>query len=182
MFHSSTTALLSYWRTLKGEARAPSRAAVDPAEFRRVLSQVFILGRCGPGDYRFRLAGGLLGELHGANLRGQPFLPLWGDDDRLQIGLALETLRKNAEPVVVTVVAEAGPHMMRMEILLTPLANPAGEIDRVLGLYQPLSPVAQLRDRPIQRLIVSRIAKALDAANEDAPRLRLAAVEGRLVG
>lgn len=182
MFHSSTAEMLSYWRTLKGEALAPARADVNPVDFRQVLSQVFMLGRQAPGDYRFRLAGGLLSELHGQTLRGEDILPLWCEDDRLQIKKALEGVARTAEPIVITAVAEAGSHMIRLEILLAPLANAEGQVDRIIGLYQPLSPIANLNERPVQRLIVSRIAKALDAANEDAPRLRLAALEGRLVG
>lgn len=182
MFHSSTTTLLAHWRGLRGERPAPLRRDLDPADFRQLLSQVFILGRTAPGDFRFRLAGGLVSDLHGRPLRGQSGLSAWAEHDQPHLLAVMEGVHRTAEPVVVTAVAQAGPAKVTLEILLAPVANAAGEIDRLIGLYQPLTPLAQLRDEPIDRLGVTRIVKALDALEETAPRLRLAAVGGRLVG
>jgi hypothetical protein len=147
--------------------------------FRELLPQVFMLGRLGAGDYRFRLAGSLVAELHGHVKRGDAALPLWGEDDRVQVRAALESVARRCEPVVVTTLGEAGPFSLTLEILFAPIANKDGAVDRLLGLYQPLAPLARLHDRPIQSLSVMRIAKA---SGDDAPRLRLAAVSGRLVG
>lgn len=180
MFHTSTSGMLAYWNAIKGDAAAPLRTNVNPADFRQVLTQIFMLGRLGPGDYRFRLAGALLNELHGGELRGREICSLFLRDEQLGLKSTLESMRATPEPVVVTATAHAGDRSAQVEILLAPLADQRGEIDRVLGLYQPLTPLATLRDDPIDHLTISRVTKAIDAS--PAPRLRLAAVGGRLVG
>ena len=179
MHHSKTAELLAYWRSLSRDGLVPARADLDPMAFRELLPQVVMVGRQAPGDYRFRLAGGAVSELHGHIRRGDAALPLWADDDRVQIKAVLEAVTRRCEPVVITAVGEAGPFSLTLEILFAPLANKDGEVDRLLGLYQPLAPIARLHERPIASLSVIRIAKA---SGDDAPRLRLAAVSGRLVG
>jgi hypothetical protein len=179
MHHSKTDGLLAYWRSLSRTGLVPTRADFDPVAIRELLPQVFMLGRQAVGDYRFRLAGSTVAELHGHVKRGEAALPLWGEDDRVQVRAALESVVRRCEPVVVTALGEAGPFSLTLEILFAPLANADGEVDRLLGLYQPLAPLARLQDRAIQSLSVMRIAKA---SGDDAPRLRLASVSGRLVG
>jgi hypothetical protein len=143
---------------------------------------VFILGRAAPGDYRVRLAGGVMCDAYKRHLRGEAFLSLWGaDEGRLQIKVALEQMLRNGEPIVVNAAAEAGPFATSLELMLAPLAGPTGAPDRVLGLFQPMLPLSVLHDRPIDVLTPSRVVKALDHA-QDTPRLRLAAISGRLVG
>jgi hypothetical protein len=180
MYHSNTTALLNYWRDLRGEAQAPARADIDPAVIREVLTQVFFLGHDAPGQYPIRLAGAVICDVHKISLRGYSFLSLWADDDRLQVKVALEGMMRSGEPLVVNAAADAGPYASSFELLLAPLRGPSGLVDRVFGLFQPLLPLAVLHDRPIDQLTVSRIVKAFDHA-EEAPRLRLAAVGGRVV-
>ncbi|CAN5233085.1 PAS domain-containing protein [soil metagenome] len=181
MSHSSTERLIDYWRSRKGEALAPARADIDPTDFPTLLPQVFILGRVGPGDYVFRLAGGLLGELHGRDLRNVGFSSLWVHSDRIGVQTTLENARYTGEPAVLTVMAKAGPQAVTLEVLLAPLTNPKGEVDRFLGLYQPVTPLSHLRELPIDWLTLASLDKS-SPANEDGPRLRLASVSGQLIG
>ena len=67
-----------------------------------------------------------------------------------------------------------------MEVLFAPLAGPSGDADRYLGLYQPLGLTARLMGRPALSLAVRSIHRT-GAANEEAPRLRLATLDGRRV-
>jgi hypothetical protein len=180
MYHSNTTALLNYWRDLRGEALAPARADIDPGVIREVLTQVFFLGHEAPGAYRIRLAGSLICDAHKIGLRGHSFLSIWADDDRLQVKIALEGMMRGGDPLVINASADAGPYASSIELLLCPLRGPKGLVDRVFGLFQPLLPLSVLHDRPIDQLTVSRILKAFDHV-EDGPRLRLAAVGGRTV-
>jgi hypothetical protein len=179
MHHSKTAGLLAYWRGLSRDGVVPARADLDPMAFRELLPQVLMLGRTGPGDFRFRLAGSIVEDLHGNIKRGAPVLPLWAEDDRVQLKAVLEAVARRCDPVVITTLGEAGPFSITLEVLFVPLAGKSGEVDRLLGLYQPLAPLARLHERPIEQLSVMRIAKA---SGDDAPRLRLAALSGRLVG
>jgi len=122
-----------------------------------------MLGRLRPGQYQFRLLGDFITDLHGRDLR-------------------LEAVRRRAEPLVVTCRAHAQSGCgMSMEIALAPLSGSDGERDRFLGLYQPISPVADLMgDAPVSLSILAITTP--DTAADAFPRLRLTAMGGTRVG
>jgi hypothetical protein len=178
VFHPNTQALIDHWRMLRENAPTPTpaRDALDPAAIAEILTQVFLLGRSGP-DLPFRLAGGLLTDLHGRGLRGEGFLDLWGGPSRAPAREAVLSAISDREPVVVYADAGAAGGVLGLEILLAPLSGPGGTLDRLLGLYQPLTSLAVLRGGPIGPL-AHRFAVRLGAAARPPPRLRLAAVGG----
>jgi hypothetical protein len=78
---------------------------------------------------------------------------------------------------------------LRLEITLAPLVGPTGEMDRVLGLYQPTSSVRRLFGARIETLTLKEVRpaevgplSALAAAHAPAARdrthLRLVALDG----
>lgn len=177
-FHSNTQRLIDYWRSLGASGAPPRRAAVDPAHFSNLAPQTFVLGRMGAGLYPVRLAGGLVAELHGRDLRGQNGLSLFRQRDRPALQTALETARRRPEPLVATVQAHAdNGAALALEVLFAPLA---GDPDRYLGLYQPLSMVARLDGHPIRDLAIGAL-RGVGPANEETPRLKLATLDGRRV-
>ena len=160
---------------------APARATIDPADFAQVLPQVFILGRRAFGDYGFRLAGDFVTDLHGRGLRDENLLNLWEPEDRAPLQMALETIRRRVEPLVVD--CDAWPQFglpMRMEVMLAPLTGFAGDVDRMLGFYQPRTPSAILMGRNARSLSIRSILSGA-GAGEEMPQLRLATVNGRRV-
>ena len=180
MFHSNTEQLIDYWRARKRGRLSPARAAIEPADFTELLSQVFILGRRAAGQHLFRLAGGLVTDLHRRDLRQQDFLALWAPADRPRLATAMETARRTAEPMVAIAEARAGQDLTaRLEILLAPLMADGSAPDRLLGLYQPISPLAALKAQPVMELGIIRLAGSDHA--ETFPRLRLAAIDGRRI-
>ena len=180
MFHPSTERLIDYWRDRKGEAALPRRTDINPGDFLELLPQVFILGRDG-GRLPFRLAGGFVSDLHARDLRGQDALSLWALAHRLELKSALDIARKRRTPVVVAADIRAhGVPSVGMEVLFAPLQGASGETDRFLGLYQPIAMMARLMGRHAQRLCLRGLRRP-GAANEEAPRLRLAAIDGRQV-
>lgn len=180
MFHSNTEQLIDYWRSRKGADKTPARKAVNPADFASLLPQVIMLGRLGPGQYRVRLAGGFVTDLHGRELRDDDFLRLWEPAARTPLQLALEAGRRHPEPLVVEAEARSGEAVMTMEVMLAPLRGPSGEIDRLIGLYQPLTPAAALAGGAIRALRVKSVTAA-GAGSDLFPRLRLAALDGRRI-
>lgn len=180
MFHAGTERMIDYWMSRAEPGQAPSRAAVQPGDFRQLMPQVFMLGRETKGYYPFRLAGGFVSDLHRRDLRGVNALFLWSERDRLRLQTALEELHNRPEPIVAQceVLTEAGT--LPMEVLFAPLTSHDGAPDRYLGLYQPLSMVARLQGQPARELSLRSLRRP-GAANEEGPRLRLAAVDGRLV-
>jgi len=180
MFHSNTERLIDYWRGLAGFGRVPARADVDPSAFADLAPQAFVLGRVGSGIYPVRLAGGFVAALHQRDLRRQNALSLFAQRDRLELQTALESARRRPEPLVATVAVAAEGCAIDMEILFAPLAGADGGPDRFLGLYQPLTMVARLRGRPAE-LFGVRTLRGVGPANEETPRLRLAALDGRRI-
>jgi hypothetical protein len=176
VFHPNTQALIDHWRTLRKDAPTPAREALDPAAIAEILTQVFLLGRSGP-DLPFRLAGGLVTDLHGRGLRGEGFLDLWGAPSRTPAREAVLSAVGDREPVVVYADAAAAGGVLGLEILLAPLSGPSGSLDRMLGLYQPLTSLAVLRGEPVGAL-AHRFAVRLGGVERSRPRLRLAAVDG----
>ncbi len=64
--------ILSYWRTKRGERAFPSRADIDPMEFRRELPRVMMVDvSYDPLDFRYRVAGTGLFAMHGVELTGK---------------------------------------------------------------------------------------------------------------
>ena len=179
MSHSNTEFLIDYWQSRTFGSRLATRASIDPTDFPTLLPQVFILGRSAPSRYGFRLCGGLVRDLHGRDLRGADFLNLWAESARLPLQTALESARHEGQPLRLLVRAEAAGQYANLEITLMPLSNEAGGIDRVLGLYQPVTPLGRLRGQAVEKLTL------LATEDEDRPargHIRLAAVGGLRVG
>lgn len=182
MFHANTERLIAYWSGRAGAGRPAGRSAIQPADFRQLMPQTFILAREARGRYPLRLAGGFVADLHRRDLRGVDGLSLWSERDRLRLQTALEDVRRQPEPLVVgaEVLTRDGPSLA-MEVLFAPLVGDDGGPDRFLGLYQPLSMVARLQGRPALELSVRSLRRPTSVEDER-PRVRLAAVGGRRVG
>ena len=157
VLHSNTQALIEEWRTRRGSARLPLRTDLSPAAFGPLLPQLFVLG-LDAGKERLRLAGGLLHDLHGRELRGLEFASLWAGMDRARIAAAIADSRRTARPVVLRaqgVTAEGAA--LGLEIAVCPLIGPTDLPDRTIGLYQPTSLTARLLGRAIERLHLTAV-------------------------
>ena len=178
MLHSNTELLIDYWRERKREGLSPLRNAIEPAELSGLLPQVFILGRTDPGRWAFRLAGGLVTELHGRDLRQLNVQALWDEADRPRLAAAMEACRRSAEPFVAVAEARSARGVAPVELTFAPLVAETAPSDRIIGLYQPLESLEQLRGQPAD-LRLRHIATAAERGSP--PRLRLAAVDGRRI-
>jgi hypothetical protein len=64
--------ILAYWRTKKGDRAFPSRADIDPLDFRRELPRVMMVEvSYDPLEFRYRVAGTGLFAMHGQDLTGK---------------------------------------------------------------------------------------------------------------
>jgi len=180
MVHPNTERLTEYWRARRAEVEIPTRASIDPMDFHDLLPQTFIVGRAAQGRYPFRLVGGFVADLHGADLRGKCLLELWRPADLWSVRGALDQARQRGEPV--TVLADAlaeGGGAEPLEVWLAPLVGPSGEVDRFLGLYQPTGSLRRMLERPT-RMLAARAFMGAESI-EPMPGLRLAAIDGRRI-
>jgi hypothetical protein len=197
MFHANTRKVIDDWNARRGARRAPARADISPGAFSDLLPQLFILGSGEGMAEPFRLAGGLLVDLHDRDLRGVDFFSLWLGKDADAAREALEAARQSGSPVVIDASGwSAAGDEARLEIVLAPLMGPTGEMDRVLGLYQPTSSVRRLMGARIEALTLNEVRLAdpgplVAAFNATAPaapaqrdrsHLKLVVVDGERVG
>ncbi len=186
MVHKNTELLTNYWRARIPPVGCPPRSSIDPTQFLDLLPQVFILGRPGAGHFGFRLVGGLLADLHGPGLQGADFLGLWMSPDRASLKSAMEGAARRGHPLIVHCKGRSlAGHTVEIEMLLAPLTGNTGQVDRFLGLYQPTSSLSRLMGAQVDQLADQRIGltgdSGMEAALVEAPRLRLAAMDGRLI-
>lgn len=177
MFHPGTTRLIGYWSALAGGG-APARADFDVAEVAELMPRLFVLER-GP-EPAFRLVGEFVADVHGRRLKGTEALDLFAATARpLARRSILQSVREGAPVVILgTGRAEDGAEV-GLEITVAPLLSPRGAPDRLVGLFQPVSPLANLGGRPIRETTI-RMAVAAEP-RPDRPRLKLAAVDGRRI-
>ncbi|MDH6258363.1 PAS domain-containing protein [Bradyrhizobium sp. BR13661] len=85
MKHPSSRAFFAYWDKMRGSARAPDRAAIDPTAVRELLGDIFVLS-CEPKTgFPFRVAGTRVCALAGRDLKDQGFAALFTDASRGEI-------------------------------------------------------------------------------------------------
>ena len=181
MSHSNTNRMLAYWEARRGDLAAPLRSAIDPADFSDIMTQAFVVGRERAGVYPFRLAGALLEDLHRGPLPGFDFTELWAMADRPRLQTAIEAALNRGEALLVQAQGRSlSGQQAQLEILMSPLSGSRGQVDRLLGFYQPVSPLFRLQNQPIERLYLTEAVFA--GSGESAlSALRLASVGGRLI-
>lgn len=154
------------------------RADLDLSAFAHLAPQLIVVGRGQAGLYPFRLVGGLVRDLHGRRLLGENLMDLFTLNSRTELRPALEAARRGRAMLVAGVTGRSVTgQSVTLELLFAPLAGPSGDVDRFLGLYQPLTPLIGLRGERLADLVIT----SLHAGETDAPRLRLAALDGRQI-
>jgi hypothetical protein len=136
MKHPSSREFFAYWDDKRGTARAPDRAAIDPAAVRGLLGDIFVLST-EPG-FPFRVAGTRVCALAGRDLKDDSFAALFAPQGRAEIEeivtiVADETLGAIAG---LTAVRDDGSKA-HLELLLLPFAARPHTPVSVTGVLAP---------------------------------------------
>lgn len=178
MFHPDTQFLIDHWTSLaaRSDSRGgvPYRATLLPDALGLRLPRTFIAERS-INALHLRLVGGWIESLHASTLKAEPLSSLWRAESRPMIEAAVQRAMDEAAPVVIN--ATVGAAGCSLEVTLAPLRNASGRIDRILGLYAPLSSLTLTRDE--SRQLTGRFART--ARSVSRPPLSLAAIDGRRV-
>lgn len=196
MSHSSTVSFLSYWRALQqGAAQnsplrletpevsnlAPLRADFDPVHLKDLMPQMMMIATSG-NDYRFRLTGGFLVALHGAGLKATPFTKLFAPAHEDQLKVALNLASHRQQPLILTASAATSRNeTVRLDIALAPLRNASGEVDRMVGLYQPKGPIPFLRRATVAAMTLHSVRLYDPDRLPRESHLRLVSVRGKRI-
>jgi hypothetical protein len=169
----STTALYTYWNTIRGSRSAPDRRDIDPTRIRESLANTFILELTENEKFSFRLAGSHLCTSYCRELKGRSFSALWHDRD----GDAMETLlRAVTEDHAVALITFQGSTALQtkvnFEAILMPLRHNGSTHTRILGAMTALEEPYWLGVQPVleQRITGLRLIWPDEAMAGDAPR------------
>ena len=136
---TSSTKLLEYWNTLRGERPAPERSEIEPGDIREILGDTFILEvSLQMRTIAFRLAGTRLCAAYGRELKGLGFLALWDEESNFETAKAIRTVYRDYQPVVISYrAATIESHVVDFEMILLPLMPVSDGNARILGLATP---------------------------------------------
>ena len=128
----------AYWEALRGDALVPPRSAVNPRGIEDALEYAFILECVAPGVARFRLAGMHLNDLMGMEVRGMPLTTMFTPDARNGITEVLTAVctRPQISQLVLKAERSIGRPGLEARLLLAPLTDDFGEVNRILGCLQ----------------------------------------------
>lgn len=158
--HPNSRTVLDAWRRLTLQPGLAG-AADDILAPEDLVSNLFVLQRTLDDAWIFRNAGERLQDLMGRELAEVDFMSLWSGHDRDRVSALIETIAADREPGIIRTGAESTAEaVLDVEILLAPisLTRRAQPSDRMLGLYQTLSPTARLMGRPVYRHAVTQVA------------------------
>lgn len=127
--------LEAFWTGLPRQNGVPMRKDVDPVAMGALLEDSFILERVAPGVARVRVAGRNIAKLVGIEPRGLPLTAILMPNARAAMANYIEAAFNT--PAIIELPLEApravGQPMLHGQILLLPLRDDKGRINRVLG-------------------------------------------------
>ncbi len=186
MKHRNSHLLVGYWSRLRRGRPIPDQADIDPRSIKRMLSHVFILDAREKARPSYRLAGTVLCDRFGLELRATSFLTHWEQSARGAIQLLLQQSLMECQPACITSIGVTSDcAMVEMETVLAPLTFGAGSPSRFLGMVQWTGDVSALHGQPVsyQRLVGSQMIREDDSlmppldppsqTNVKTPHLRL---------
>lgn len=135
MKHPGTVALHEFWKDLRADREAPYKAEVTAQALGRALSDhVFIVEAVGETDLRIRLAGRETHTIFGIDLRGMNATAIMDGQSRARFTtLAAEALASGGVGLAQGALHGGLGDTSEVEIILAPLRNDFGRVDRLLG-------------------------------------------------
>jgi hypothetical protein len=166
MKHPSSRDLYGYWDRQRGNRTAPDRMDIDPTAIPRVLADTFLLGSETAGDMFFRLAGTRVCALFCRELKGEPFVPLFGRGSRDQMRELLDIVCDEGAATVAGIAAQIGDGATaELELLLLPLRHHGRFDTRILGVLAPINPPYWLGTMPVTGLSLGALRHLEPIAN-----------------
>ena len=156
--------LYTYWDALRGARGAPERNDIEPEAIRGVLADTFILEYSRERGFPFRVVGSRTNALFCRELRGQPFLSLWAQNDTEEIQRVMQDAADGAQPFVIGArSAPEGGLALALEVLVLPLRHHGATHARALGCCAPSASAPWFGLLPLRPLAIASL-RALSAS------------------
>lgn len=172
MKHRNSHFAVGYWSRLRQGRHVPDQSDIDPKALKRLLSSVFLLETTPNGRFAYRLAGTVLCDRYGSELKGRDFLIHWDKEGGPRFASLLQQSLRLGQPVCVNSVGSTDDcRMVEIETVLMPITAGHDTPERFLGIAHVMG------DSPLhghavtfERLIHGSLIKEDDArASEPAP-------------
>ena len=128
-------ALVALWRNKCGERTMPSRADFDPAEFARLLPNIFLIDVEAGGAFRTRLTGEEVVQFLGRNPKGKPPMESFAGEGSAAFEQILELVVKSRAPIFRAGRAYWSPtrSYKNFEACILPLSADGATVNMILG-------------------------------------------------
>lgn len=168
-------ALRAHWEEMRRGHLVPARSDIDPRRIEALLPHAFVAERVAPGVTRLRIAGTLLSDLMGMDVRGMPLSCFIAPAQRDAFALAQVDLFDAPAALRIDLRLPAGPGRPERtgSLVMLPLRSDLGDVSRALGCLVTQGPAGR---SPIRFDIARTLIERLDRPDRAMPRLR--AVEG----
>ncbi|MGB5559768.1 MAG: PAS domain-containing protein [Paracoccaceae bacterium] len=177
MIFSALSQVEGYWEALREDNAVPPRSAINPRGIENALEYAFILECVAPGVARFRLAGMHLSDLMGMEVRGMPVTAMFTPEARKQVSNVITEVcaRPQISQLALTGERSIGRPALEARMLLAPLTDDFGEVNRILGCLQSSGAVGRQPRRFNVSDVWTRILPPLAERHHPAPELQSAA-------
>lgn len=129
--------VMDYWASLRQAGSVPSRAAIDARALGAALPHVFLAELVTSRVARLRICGHQIEQLLDMDMRGMPLSTLFAGAARADL---TEALAQVARGVRVTLALQGedgfGLPALNAKLVLLPLTDDAGQINRILGVLE----------------------------------------------
>ena len=135
----------AYWEAMRGGRTVPPRSEIDPRGIETALEFAFIAEQVAPTHARLRIGGTHLCDLMGMEVRGMPLSAMIVPVSRARLAPALEEVFATPARAELSLIAEKrlGKPALSGRLLLLPLADDFGDVNRALGCFVPGGPIGR---------------------------------------
>ncbi len=145
--------LYDYWNKIRKEREAPKRVDINPAKIGPILPKTFIAEFRDDNQYYYRIAGSALCDYYGEELQSHPILEHWAKpEDQYTVMNMFDSVRNRLCVGVLNFeVFSKFNQKTQIEMLLLPVLNDHGKVERILGCLSSNLYTPWLGSFPIQR-------------------------------
>ncbi len=153
--------LYDYWNKIRNDRVAPKRVDINPSQIGPILPKTFIIEYREDHQYYYRIAGSAVCDYYGKELQGHCLTDQWQNiEDRYTVTNMFDSVRNRlCAGIIHFEVISHYDQKAQIEMLLLPILNDCGQVERILGCISSNDYKPWLGQLPIakQRLLSTNL-------------------------